>query len=113
MEVMEAIETTAPAPVKSRGARRIPVPRWLADRRVLIALAAALLLGSLTLGWRWLAAIGVAPLILSLGPCLAMCAVGACMGARGCARSARQEGDAANRAAGTGGDAPIEPQSTQ
>lgn len=53
--------------------------RLLAGRRGLIALAAiALLLGTI-LGWSWLVAIGVAPLLLGLLPCAAMCALGLCM----------------------------------
>jgi hypothetical protein len=37
----------------------------------------------LALGWNWLTALGFAPLILSLAPCAAMCALGVCMMARG------------------------------
>jgi hypothetical protein len=36
----------------------------------------------LTLGWSWVVALGVAPLILTLGPCLVMCALGLCMNMR-------------------------------
>jgi hypothetical protein len=47
-----------------------------------------LLLGSVALAllavgfawqWSWLVAIGVAPLLISAAPCLAMCALGLCM----------------------------------
>jgi hypothetical protein len=48
---------------------------WLRNRRVLIALAAAVVT---ILNWNWLVAIGVAPIILSLLPCAAMCAIGLC-----------------------------------
>ena len=37
----------------------------------------------LMLGWDWLTAIGVAPLIVSAAPCLLMCALGLCMMGRG------------------------------
>jgi hypothetical protein len=40
--------------------------------------------------WSWLAAIGVAPLLLSVAPCIAMCGLGLCMhrmGGRACASS--------------------------
>ena len=37
----------------------------------------------LALGWNWFAALGVAPLILSLVPCALMCALGLCMMAPG------------------------------
>lgn len=33
----------------------------------------------LAVNWSWLVAAGVAPLILSLGPCAVMCALGLCM----------------------------------
>jgi hypothetical protein len=52
---------------------------WLRNRRVLIALAAAVVIGGTILNWGWLAAIGVAPIILSLLPCAAMCAIGLCV----------------------------------
>lgn len=50
----------------------------LTGRRVLwfaAALAAAL---GLTLKWNWLVAAGVAPVLVSLLPCAAMCALGFC-----------------------------------
>jgi hypothetical protein len=55
------------------------VRSWLRDRRVLAG--AGLVIGGsgLALGWGWLTAIGVAPLIASAAPCLVMCAVGVCM----------------------------------
>ncbi|MDQ2805289.1 MAG: hypothetical protein M3Y41_22395 [Pseudomonadota bacterium] len=55
-----------------------------------------LVLGSAALGviaaaavwqWSWLVAIGVAPLLLSVAPCAAMCGLGLCMhhmGSRAC-----------------------------
>lgn len=49
----------------------------LTSRRGLIA-GLAIVAAGLALGWNWLTAIGVAPIILSLAPCAAMCAVGAC-----------------------------------
>ena len=53
--------------------------RYLRGRRGLIALAiVALILGG-ALGWNWLVAIGIAPLLLGLLPCAAMCALGLCM----------------------------------
>jgi hypothetical protein len=43
-------------------------------------IAAAALLGvAAFLNWEWLAAIGVAPVLLAVAPCAAMCAVGLCM----------------------------------
>lgn len=37
----------------------------------------------LALGWGWFAALGFAPLILALAPCVFMCALGLCMMAPG------------------------------
>lgn len=56
---------------------------WMRDRRVLAG--AGLVIGGsgLALGWDWLTAIGVAPLIVSAAPCLLMCAFGLCMMGRG------------------------------
>jgi|SRR5882724_12543096 len=53
--------------------------RYLGGRRGLIALAAAALILGTILGWSWLVAVGVAPLLLGLLPCAAMCALGLCM----------------------------------
>ena len=40
--------------------------------------AFALITAGIVFNWGWLTALGLAPLILSLAPCAAMCAVGAC-----------------------------------
>lgn len=51
---------------------------WLSGRRGLVIGGLAIVIVGLALGWNWLSAIGVAPVILSLAPCAVMCAVGAC-----------------------------------
>jgi hypothetical protein len=51
----------------------------LGGRGGLLALAAIALVGGLALNWNWLAAVGVAPLLLAVLPCVAMCALGLCM----------------------------------
>ena len=51
---------------------------WLTGRRGLVIGGLVIVAAGLALGWNWLSAIGVAPIILSLAPCAAMCAVGAC-----------------------------------
>ena len=50
----------------------------LSDRRVLIGLTAAIVVAGAALNWGWLVAVGAAPLLLSLAPCAAMCALGVC-----------------------------------
>jgi len=42
-------------------------------------LAAVVAAAGLAFGWSWLMAAGVAPLLLSVLPCAAMCALGLCM----------------------------------
>lgn len=56
---------------------------WLSGRRGLVVAGIAIVAAGLALGWNWLSAIGVAPIILSLAPCAAMCALGACAMMRG------------------------------
>jgi hypothetical protein len=55
------------------------VPSWIRSRRRLILAAIILTAGAIALGWPWLVAAGVAPLLLAAAPCLAMCALGLCM----------------------------------
>jgi len=63
-----AVGTTAPGWRHRIGGRRRGW--WLAG---IVALA------GVGLGWDWLAAIGALPILLSLLPCAAMCALGLCM----------------------------------
>lgn len=59
-------------------------------RRIWLALAALALVSGAALNWSWLAAAGIAPVLLAFAPCAAMCALGLCMkpGAEGCKRQA-------------------------
>lgn len=52
---------------------------YLGGRRTLIVLGVAALAGAAVLNWGWLVALGIAPLLLALAPCAAMCALGLCM----------------------------------
>ncbi|MBI3055530.1 MAG: hypothetical protein HYY77_16055 [Betaproteobacteria bacterium] len=56
---------------------------YLGGRRGLILLTVAILGAGLVLNWSWLVAVGVAPLLLALAPCAAMCALGLCMNKMG------------------------------
>lgn len=47
--------------------------------RGLLILGGAVIAAGLALNWSWLVAIGVAPLLLTALPCVAMCALGFCM----------------------------------
>ncbi|WP_246093825.1 MULTISPECIES: hypothetical protein [Mesorhizobium] len=55
------------------------VRHYLGGRRGLIAAAAAAAVAGLAFNWAWLVAAGIAPLLLSVLPCVAMCALGLCM----------------------------------
>ena len=50
----------------------------------------AIVVAGLALGWDWLTAIGLAPLILSVAPCAIMCALGLCMMSRGNSSGTKQ-----------------------
>ncbi len=56
---------------------------YLSGRRGLIVLAVVILGSGLALNWGWLVAVGVAPVLLALAPCAAMCALGLCMNKMG------------------------------
>lgn len=67
----------ATAPAGHRLAARLP--SWLRGRRAMMLGVFALVGAGLALGWPWLTVFGLAPLVLSLLPCAAMCALGLCM----------------------------------
>lgn len=52
---------------------------WLGGRKGMIALIVLAVVAGAILNWGWLVALGIAPLILALLPCAAMCALGLCM----------------------------------
>lgn len=52
---------------------------YLGGRRGLILLTVAILGTGMFFNWGWLVAAGIAPLLLALAPCAAMCALGMCM----------------------------------
>lgn len=80
---------------------------YLGGRRGWMVLALVIVSAALYLNWGWLAAIGVAPVLLALAPCAAMCALGLCMsksGGKSCSKSSSNETPATNneRYAGRG-----------
>lgn len=74
--------TTTPAAPSCRSTRDV-IRSWMRDRRILIGVGLAVVAAGLALGWGWLAAIGIGPLIISVAPCLLMCAVGLCLKGHG------------------------------
>ena len=80
MQSTEIAKRSARAPTPDRvGMLR----SWIGDRRALAVAGLAIAGTGLALGWNWLAATGVAPLLVSAAPCIAMCALGLCMMGRG------------------------------
>lgn len=77
------------------------LPTWLRGRWGVILGASALAIGGAALGWPWLVAIGIAPILLSILPCAVMCALGLCMMGRGMNSAGSQNArtDAATMAA--------------
>ena len=65
---------------------------YLGSRRGLLVLAGLAITAGLALNWSWLAAAGIAPILISVLPCLAMCALGLCMnrsGGKSCSTATR------------------------
>jgi hypothetical protein len=52
---------------------------WLRGRNGVIALVVLAAVIGGALNWSWLVAIGIAPLLITVLPCAAMCALGLCM----------------------------------
>lgn len=77
---------------------RALLAHYLGNRKVLAVLAIAIVGAGLALNWSWLVAAGIAPILLALAPCAAMCALGLCMnrmGGKSCS-----DGKDANAASG-------------
>ncbi len=85
---MDQVSATGEASARkfSRAAWRMPTKRW-----ALIGLAIGGAIAGLALGWDWVVAAGLAPLVVSVLPCVAMCALGMCA-MRGGQKSCQGEG---------------------
>ena len=53
---------------------------YIGRGRGLLIVATVVITAGVALNWSWLAAIGLAPLLLGVLPCVAICAVGLCIG---------------------------------
>lgn len=73
----------------------------LGGRNGLIAVAVLAVGGGLYLNWGWLAAAGLAPLILGILPCAAMCALGLCANKLQGGKSSCSSSETPSKAAGT------------
>jgi hypothetical protein len=70
--------------------------QYFSGRRGLILLGLLLLAVGLALSWKWLVAVGIAPILVALAPCAAMCALGLCMnkmGGKSCSSESQSKGD--------------------
>jgi hypothetical protein len=81
---------------------------YLGGRRGLILLTVTVLGAGLVLNWSWLVAVGIAPLLLALAPCAAMCALGLCMSKMG-GKSCSTQSSPADQGAGTNASSPTNP----
>jgi hypothetical protein len=52
---------------------------WLRGRRGAAVLVVSVVVIGAALNWSWLVAVGIAPLLLTALPCVAMCGLGLCM----------------------------------
>lgn len=72
------METALPA--SSASVSKPPILSRLGRNWLLLGGAAlAVIIAGLIWQWSWLVAVGVAPLLVSAVPCVAMCALGLCM----------------------------------
>ena len=79
---MHALETHHPAE-RSLVRELVGAARYhLGSRRSLLILGGAAAVAGLVANWSWLVAVGIAPLLLAVAPCAAMCALGLCMSHR-------------------------------
>lgn len=54
-------------------------PAWFKGRRRWWVIALLIVVAAIAFGWPWLAPLGALPLLVSILPCLSMCALGLCM----------------------------------
>lgn len=71
----------------------------LASRTGKLLVGASIVAGGLFLGWDWLVAAGLAPVVLGLLPCAAMCAAGLCMNRGGGKSCSSAKSDTGNTSA--------------
>ena len=76
-------ETKAVSRLSLAQTARALLAHYIGNRKLLLVLAVAIVGAGLALNWSWLVAAGVAPILLALAPCAAMCALGLCMSRMG------------------------------
>lgn len=85
----------------SLGRHVVKAPRYyLGNRWALLVFGSVVIIAGMSFGgWRWLVAVGLAPVILSTRPCLVMCGLGVCMMCRSGKTQSTTSLDAADSAA--------------
>ena len=73
--------TQLPTVIENPPTRRFAqtVRAYLTGWRGLVVLASVALIAGAAFNWSWLVAVGIAPLLITALPCVAMCALGLCM----------------------------------
>jgi hypothetical protein len=64
-------------------AQPLGIGRFVRSRLAISAAALGVIAAAAAWQWSWLVAIGVAPVLLSVAPCAAMCGLGLCMSRMG------------------------------
>ncbi len=85
-----ANETKNVSPLSLAQTAKALVAHYLGNRKLLLVLAIVIVGAGVALNWSWLVAAGIAPILLALAPCAAMCALGLCMsrmGGKSCSSS--------------------------
>jgi hypothetical protein len=103
------IQMTLSEPTKAvnllPGDSALTIRRYLRNRPFLLAVAIIALVAGAAINWGWLVALGIAPLLLSVLPCVVMCGLGFCcmkMMASSSEKQAGQSGNAAETAESLG-----------
>ena len=76
---MTTSETTKPADTSLMRNLAHTARYCLGNRWALLIIAVIALIAGLALNWSWLVALGIAPVLLTMLPCLVMCGFGLCM----------------------------------
>lgn len=84
MQPNALVSVSAPLPAATR---QLWIGRLARNRRVLAGAFLGVVAVAAASQWSWLVAVGAAPLLLSVAPCVAMCGLGLCMSRMGGGRS--------------------------
>src|SRR5437899_1326571 len=90
MQQLDIFRRSATRGVGPTQSTRDLIRSCISSRWALVIGGTAVVVAGLALGWDWLTAVGLAPLILAVAPCAIMCALGLCTMSRGSSSSATQ-----------------------